>query len=205
MFTCKTSKLSYVLSQVSYLHTDLLSYPHLLLPLVSPWLFSQLFSQIPSVSRLNLYFALVFYSIPPCISPSPAFLGFGFCSQLCLQSVVMLQAPPQECQVWCWHTICSFISLGHDTFPHFPRFPVWRAAGLLLSLPGSSGSENKTLTCEGSDLPALHLQPRLHLLKSSALSLLLSPTPRQTSCQQTLISLGTRGICSYGKHFFRVL
>lgn len=73
MFIRKTSKSSYVLSQVSYLHTDLLFYPHLLLPFVSPCLFFQLFPRIPSLSCLSLYFALLLYSMHPCISPSPFF------------------------------------------------------------------------------------------------------------------------------------
>lgn len=73
MLICKTSKFSCVLSQDSYLHTDLLCYPHLLLPVLSPCLFSQLSPQIPSLSCLNLYFPCFFYSIPPCLSPAPCF------------------------------------------------------------------------------------------------------------------------------------
>lgn len=102
------------------------------------------------------------------------------------------------------HLLIYFLRSRHILSFSIMLFPSGELGACSSPCPGSVSGENKTLTCEGSDLPALHLQPRLHLLKSSAISLFLSSTPRQTSCQQTLISLGTKCIRSYGKRFSRV-
>lgn len=65
----------------SYLPTERLSYPQLLLSAISPCLFFHSPPPpIPSLSCLNLYFALLFIPCFPAYHLPPAFLGFGPCS-----------------------------------------------------------------------------------------------------------------------------
>lgn len=206
MFICKTSKFSYVLSQVSYLYTNLLFYPHLLLTVVSPCLF---FPRIPSLSCLSLYFALLLYSMHPCISPSPCFswLWDLFTTLFAVGSYATTTSSGVSGMMLVHHLLIYFLRSRH--IPSFSVVFLLEGCGPA-PLPARAWLAARTKRSPASGLRGLWsgspgIQAHLHLLKSSAISLFLSTTPRQTSCQQILISLGTQGICSYGKHFFRVL
>lgn len=143
--------------------------------LVSPWLFSQLFppNSFHVMSQSLFCPGFLFHASMHITFPCFSWLWALFTTLFAVGGYATSTSSGVSGMMLAHHLLIYFFRSWH--IPSFSTFPLWRAAGLLLSLPSS---ENKTLTCEGSDLPALHLQPHLHLLKSSAISLFLFPNTK---------------------------